>query len=116
MPPPHSILNSLLPAVKELLDIVVGILFGATPSQMSLLFFLHYLHCAGGWSVIVDPDAKGYAQEWRIEVKTVYKFSKFVLFMMSQDRWQKLYRVNYLRPYVPYFSKFLQDCSCNFQR
>ena len=61
------------------MDTVVGIVFGATPSQMSLLYFLHYLHCAGGWSVIVDSDTKGYAQEWRIEVKTVYQFSKFVL-------------------------------------
>lgn len=35
---------------------------------MSLLYFLHYLHCAGGWSVVVDSEVKGYAQEWRIKV------------------------------------------------
>ena len=64
-----SVFYSLLPVVKEVLDTVVGIVFGVTPSQMSLLYFLHYLHCAGGWSVIVDPDTKGYAQEWRIKVK-----------------------------------------------
>lgn len=57
--------------MKEVFDTVVGIVFGVTPSQMSLLFFLHYLHCAGGWSVIVDPATKGYAQEWRIQVNAV---------------------------------------------
>ena len=57
--------------MKEVFDTVVGIVFGVTPSQMSLLFFLHYLHCAGGWSVIVDPATKGYAQEWRIQVNAL---------------------------------------------
>ncbi len=60
---------SLLSVVKEVLDTVVGIVFGVTPSQMSLLYFLHYLHCAGGWSIIVDSEFKGHAQEWRIKVK-----------------------------------------------
>lgn len=54
---------------KEVLDATVGMIFGVTPSQMSLLYFLHYVHCAGGFSVIVDADEKGYAQEWRIKVK-----------------------------------------------
>ena len=55
--------------MKEVLDATVGMIFGVTPSQMSLLYFLHYVHCAGGFSVIVDADEKGYAQEWRIKVK-----------------------------------------------
>ena len=54
--------------MKEVLDTVVGIVFGVTPSQMSLLFFLHYLHCSGGWSIVVDSSVKGHAQEWRIKV------------------------------------------------
>ena len=88
MSPPGSIFYSLLLVVKELVDTVVGIVFGATPSQMSLLYFLHYLHCAGGWSVIVDPDTKGYAQEWRIEVqkiiiifKNIFKFLSLYMFL-----------------------------------
>ena len=55
--------------MKEVLDATVGMIFGVTPSQMSLLYFLHYVHCAGGFSFIVDADEKGYAQEWRIKVK-----------------------------------------------
>lgn len=61
-------LIQFLLVVKEVLDTVVGIVFGVTPSQMSLLYFLHYLHCAGGWSVVVDSDVKGHAQEWKIKV------------------------------------------------
>ena len=55
--------------MKEVLDATVGMIFGVTPSQMSLLYFLHYVHCAGGFSFIVNADEKGYAQEWRIKVK-----------------------------------------------
>lgn len=53
--------------VKEILDTAVGVVFGLTPSQISFLYFLHYLHCAGGWSALVDSAAKGHAQEWRIK-------------------------------------------------
>ena len=55
--------------MKEILDATVGMIFGVTPSQISLLYFLHYAHCTGGFSVVVDADEKGYAQEWRIKVK-----------------------------------------------
>ena len=63
-----SLTFSLLSAVKEFFDIAIGVVFGVTPSQMSLLYFLHYLHSAGGWSIIVDPNEKGHAQEWKIKV------------------------------------------------
>lgn len=62
--------------MKEVLDTVVGIVFGVTPSQMSLLFFLHYLHCSGGWSIVVDSSVKGHAQEWRIKVNQNLEFDK----------------------------------------
>ena len=62
--------------MKEVLDTVVGIVFGVTPSQMSLLFFLHYLHCSGGWSIIVDSSVKGNAQEWRIKVNQNLEFDR----------------------------------------
>lgn len=54
-------------ATKELFDIVIGIMFGVTPSQMSFLYFLHYLNCSGGWSIMTDPSVKGHAQEWKIK-------------------------------------------------
>lgn len=71
--------------VKELLDTVVGILFGVTPSQMSLLYFLHYLHCAGGWSVAVDSDRKGHAQEWKIK-GTAHKVTELLAGRLGKHR------------------------------
>lgn len=71
--------------VKEALDTVVGILFGVTPSQLSLLYFLHYLHCAGGWSVAVDSDRKGHAQEWKIK-GTAHKVTELLAGRLGKHR------------------------------
>lgn len=71
--------------VKDILDAIVGIVFGATPSQMSFLYFLHYLHCAGGWSVIIDPDTKGYAQEWRIK-GTAHRVTELLAARLGRER------------------------------
>ena len=69
--------------MKEVLDTVVGIVFGVTPSQMSLLFFLHYLHCSGGWSIIVDSSVKGHAQEWRIKVNQSLEFDRDLFWFIN---------------------------------
>lgn len=71
--------------VKEVLDTVVGIVFGVTPSQMSLLFFLHYLHCSGGWSIVVDSSVKGHAQEWRIK-GTAHRVTELLAGRLGRDR------------------------------
>lgn len=52
---------------KELFDSACGVIFGAHPSQISLLFFLHYCQCAGGVEPILE-SGKGSGQEWRIKV------------------------------------------------
>ncbi|XP_028406743.1 probable flavin-containing monoamine oxidase A [Dendronephthya gigantea] len=51
---------------KELFDSACGVIFGAHPSQISLLFFLHYCQCAGGVEPILE-SGKGSGQEWRIK-------------------------------------------------
>ena len=51
---------------KELFDSACGVIFGAHPSQISLLFFLHYCKCAGGVEPILE-SGHGSGQEWRIK-------------------------------------------------
>ena len=79
--------------MKEVLDATVGMIFGVTPSQMSLLYFLHYVHCAGGFSVIVDADEKGYAQEWRIKVKDECITSRRNVWKLRRQPWPSGQRV-----------------------
>ena len=55
---------------KELFDSGCGVVFGAHPSQISLLFFLHYCKCAGGVEPILE-SGDGSGQEWRIKVEMV---------------------------------------------
>lgn len=71
-------------SMKEVLDATVGMIFGVTPSQMSLLYFLHYVHCAGGFSFIVDADEKGYAQEWRIK-GTAHRVTELLAGRLGRD-------------------------------
>ena len=52
---------------KELLDSACGVIFGAHPSQISLLFYLYYCKCAGGAEPLLE-SGEGSAQEWRIKV------------------------------------------------
>ncbi|CAB3996835.1 probable flavin-containing monoamine oxidase A, partial [Paramuricea clavata] len=51
---------------KELFDSGCGVVFGAHPSQISLLFFLHYCKCAGGVEPILE-SSYGSGQEWKIK-------------------------------------------------
>ena len=46
----------------------MGVVFGATPSQMSMLSFLHNIHSAGGWALLIESGLEGSAQEWKIKV------------------------------------------------
>lgn len=59
--------NFILVGAKELFDSACGVIFGAHPSQISLLFFLHYCKCAGGVEPILE-NGHGSGQEWRIKV------------------------------------------------
>lgn len=48
---------------RELLDVAVRVVFGAEPSELSLLYFLHYLAASGGLKALVETE--GGAQEAR---------------------------------------------------
>ncbi|MBM4359141.1 MAG: FAD-dependent oxidoreductase [Deltaproteobacteria bacterium] len=50
---------------KQLLDVVVRVVFGAEPSELSLLYFLHYLRVNGGLRPLVETE--GGAQEARFD-------------------------------------------------
>ncbi|XP_033116821.1 probable flavin-containing monoamine oxidase A [Anneissia japonica] len=49
----------------ESLEIAISIIFGTTPKELSLLYFLHIASAAGGCEALVET-AKGGAQEFRI--------------------------------------------------
>ena len=53
---------------KEIFDSAIGVIFGAHPSQISMLFYLHYCKCAGGIYPILE-SGKGSGQEWRLKVE-----------------------------------------------
>jgi len=57
-------------ACVEMVEIAVGIIFGVTTSQISLLFFLHYIKSCGGWGNLVESGKKGGAQEFKIKVSS----------------------------------------------
>lgn len=51
---------------KELFDSAIGVIFGAHPSQISMLFYLHYCQCAGGIYPLLE-SGKGSGQEWKVK-------------------------------------------------
>ena len=50
------------------MDVGIHVMFGAEPSQISFLYFLYFVKKCGGYSAVVDPEKKGYAQEWKVKV------------------------------------------------
>jgi monoamine oxidase len=52
-------------AGRSMLDLATQILFAAEPSELSLLFFLHYLHSGGGLMRLINIE--GGAQEVRVK-------------------------------------------------
>ncbi|XP_071949079.1 probable flavin-containing monoamine oxidase A [Antedon mediterranea] len=51
---------------RETLETAIHVIFGATPKELSLLYFLQYGNAAGGCEALVET-AKGGAQEFRIK-------------------------------------------------
>jgi monoamine oxidase len=51
-------------SVHELITIATRVIFGAEPSQVSLLYFLHYIKCAGGLERLIDTT--GGAQDRKV--------------------------------------------------
>lgn len=49
---------------KAMWDIGVRAVYSSDPAELSFLFFLHYIHCAGGYMVLLDTENG--AQETRI--------------------------------------------------
>lgn len=50
---------------RAMLRIATEAIFAAHPRELSLLFFLHYVHCGGGLQRLAEVD--GGAQQWKIE-------------------------------------------------
>ncbi|XP_032222930.1 probable flavin-containing monoamine oxidase A isoform X1 [Nematostella vectensis] len=59
--------NGWTKACREMMEVAVGVVFGATCSQLSLLYFLHYVNSSGGWRVLIESGMKGSAQEFKIK-------------------------------------------------
>ena len=52
---------------KKAFDVAVSNVFGLCPSQISLLYFLHYCNAAGSLEVLLDAENGG-AQSLKVKV------------------------------------------------
>ena len=70
--------------VAQLVDVVCRISFGCEAAQMSYLYFLHYVACAGGLDALLET-AQGGGQEFRL-VGGAQQLSDKVHAMLGADR------------------------------
>ncbi len=47
----------------------IYVTFGVEMSQISFFYFLYFCQQCGGVAQLIDTEQKGYAQEWRVEVR-----------------------------------------------
>jgi hypothetical protein len=63
----------LNPDAKRAFDLAISAVFGLCPSQISLLYFLHYCNAAGGFAKLLDAENGG-AQGHKVQVYEVRYF------------------------------------------
>ena len=81
------------PDAKRAFDLAVSNVFGLSPSQISLLYFLHYCNAAGGFAKLLDAENGG-AQGKKVEVRKLrYLHRTCRNSCLNKD----LFRVDYIK-------------------
>lgn len=52
-----------------MLAVGTHVAFGVETTEISFFYFLYFCQMCGGLAQIIDTERKGYAQEWKVQVR-----------------------------------------------